>query len=222
MAERGLRVNATTVYRWVQVYAPEVNRRIRRHLRPTSGRWHLDETYIQVKGRRAYLYRAVDDQGQTVDFLLSAKRDMVAALRFFQRALQSPHNGVPRALVVDRAPSYPSALIQLQREGHLDSAVQLIMGRRPEQPDRAGSSGDQTPGPIWARIQDLRFSETNDRGIRSTGDDSKGTGGGGPREQVVHRSRIHGRDLRSGGMNGFNGRAPCRRELCNRTVFDRK
>ena len=129
MAERGLRVDATTVYRWVQAYAPEVNRRIRRHLRPTSDRWHVDETYIQVKGRWTYLYRAVDDQGQTVEFLLSAKRNMVAALRFFQRALLSPHNGVPRTLVVDRAPSYPSALVQLRREGHLDSAVQLITGR---------------------------------------------------------------------------------------------
>ena len=129
MAERGLRVDATTIYRWVQAYAPEMNRRIRRHLRPTSDRWHVDETYIEVKGRWTYLYRAVDDQGQTVDFLLSAKRDMMAALRFFQRALRSPHNGVPKALVVDRAPSYPSALIQLRREGHLGSAVQLITGR---------------------------------------------------------------------------------------------
>lgn len=122
-------MDATTIYRWVQAYAPEMNRRIRRHLRPTLDRWHVDETYIQEKGRWIYLYRAVDGQGQAVEFLLSAKRDTVAALRFFQRALRSPHNGVPRVLVVDRAPSYPSALIQLRREGHLSSAVQLITGR---------------------------------------------------------------------------------------------
>jgi transposase-like protein len=76
-----------TVWRWVQRYAPEVNRRLRSRLKPTNDSWRVDETYIRVKGKWVYLYRAVDSTGATIDFLLSAKRDAAASGRFLAKAL---------------------------------------------------------------------------------------------------------------------------------------
>ena len=77
--ERGLSVDHVTVWRWVQRYAPEIDRRVRPHLKPTNKSWRVDETYIRVKGKWAYLYRAVDSTGASIDFLLSARRDAAAA-----------------------------------------------------------------------------------------------------------------------------------------------
>ncbi|SDE57400.1 DDE domain-containing protein [Belnapia rosea] len=74
LADRGVEVAHTTVFRWVRTYAPEIEKRIRLHLRLSNGSWRVDETYIRVKARWMYLYRAVDSRGQTIDFLLSAKR----------------------------------------------------------------------------------------------------------------------------------------------------
>ncbi len=91
LADRGVDVDHTTVFRWIQAYAPELEKRIRPHLRRSDGSWRVDETYIRVKGRWMYLYRAVDSRGQTIDFLLSAKRDAAAAKRFFRKALGQPH-----------------------------------------------------------------------------------------------------------------------------------
>ncbi len=75
MLERGLTVDHTTVYRWVQAYVPQLDKRSRAHLKPTNDSWRVDETYIEVKGEWKYLYRAVDSQGNTLDFMLSAKPD---------------------------------------------------------------------------------------------------------------------------------------------------
>src|SRR3954462_8633108 len=80
--ERLITVDHTTLFRWIQAYAPELEKRIRPHLRTCNGSWRVDETYVKVKGRWTYLYRAVDSRGQTIDFLLSAKRDAAAAKRF--------------------------------------------------------------------------------------------------------------------------------------------
>src|SRR6478736_8574860 len=87
LAERGLRIDHVTVWRWVQRYAPEVNRRLSSRLKPTNDSWRVDETYVRVKGKWVYLYRAVDSDGATIDFLLSAKRDATAAERFLTKAL---------------------------------------------------------------------------------------------------------------------------------------
>ena len=86
MAERNLHVDHVTIWRWVQRYAPELNRRCRQELRTTNGSWRVDETYLRVAGKWTYLYGAVDSTGATIDFLLSARRDAAAAKRFLQKA----------------------------------------------------------------------------------------------------------------------------------------
>jgi transposase, IS6 family len=85
VAERGVEVDASCIWRWVQAYAPELNKRCRPHLKPTNKSYRIDETYINVKGEDKYLYRALDSTGQTIDFLLTAKRDTAAAKRFLRR-----------------------------------------------------------------------------------------------------------------------------------------
>ena len=77
----GPRRSHSTIFRWIQAYSAELEKRIRPHLRVSNGSWRVDETYVKVKGRWLYLYRAVDSRGQTIDFLLSAKRDAEAAKR---------------------------------------------------------------------------------------------------------------------------------------------
>ena len=119
MTERGLSVDHTTIWRWVQRYAPELNRRCRRELKPTNGSWRVDETYIRVAGHWSYLYRAVDSTGATIDFWFSAERDAAAAKRFFQRALKVPGRGRPRVVNVDGNPSYPKVITELKQERHL-------------------------------------------------------------------------------------------------------
>jgi len=111
LADRGVTVDHTTLYRWIQAYAPELDKRLRLrpHLRLTSGSWRVDETYVKVKGRWMYLYRAVDARRQTIDFLLSAKRDAAAARRFFRKALKQAHTVNPRTLTVHKNAAYPSA-----------------------------------------------------------------------------------------------------------------
>jgi len=96
LAERGLHADHVTVWRWVQRYGPEIQRRLRPRLRPTNDSWRVDETYIRVKGKWVYLYRAVDSTGATIDFLLSAKRDVAAAERLLAKALGGENHPAPR------------------------------------------------------------------------------------------------------------------------------
>src|SRR4051794_40647040 len=125
LAERGLFVDASCVWRWVQAYAPELNKRCRPHLKATNKSYRIDETYIKVKGEDKYLYRAVDSTGQTIEFLLTAKRDAAAAKRFFRKALSSSGNPVPRVINVDKNPAFPSAVEGLKAEGVLPRRVRL-------------------------------------------------------------------------------------------------
>ncbi len=85
MLERGLKVAHSTICRWVHTYSPEIEKRTRRYLKPTNDSWRVDETYIKVNGDWKYLYRAVDSEGNTLDFMLNAKRDKKAAKRFLLR-----------------------------------------------------------------------------------------------------------------------------------------
>jgi transposase-like protein len=125
LAERGVEVDPSCIWRWVQAYAPELNKRCRPHLKPTNKSYRTDETYIKVKGEDKYLYRAVDSTGQTIEFLLTAKRDAAGAKRFFRKALSSPGNGLPRVINVDKNPAYPAAVEALKQEGVLPRRVRL-------------------------------------------------------------------------------------------------
>jgi transposase, IS6 family len=119
LSDRGVMVDHTTLFRWVQAYAATLEQRARRHLRVCTGSWRVDETYIEVKGVWTYLYRAVDSLGQTIDFLLSARRDAAAAKRFFRKALAQPHTVNPRTITVDKNPAYPRAVAEMKRTGEL-------------------------------------------------------------------------------------------------------
>jgi transposase-like protein len=116
LAERGLHADHVTVWRWVQRYAPEMERRLRSRLRPTNDSWRVDETYIRVKGKWVYLYRAVDSTGATIDFLLSAKRDAAAAERFLAKALGGENHPAPRVINTDEHAGYPPAIVRLKAE----------------------------------------------------------------------------------------------------------
>jgi transposase, IS6 family len=125
MAERGLQVDHTTIYRWVQQYAPELERRCKPHLKQTNDSWRVDETYIKVKGEWLYLYRAVDSTGNTLEFLLRETRDTQEAKRFLARVLEASHTTTPRVINVDRNPAYPKAIEELKAEGQLPQGCQL-------------------------------------------------------------------------------------------------
>ncbi len=116
---RGLKADHTTVWRWVQRYAPELDRRLRHHLKPTNKSWRVDETYVRVQGRWCYLYRAIDSAGATIDFLLSALRDADAAKRLFRGALSNSSHPQPRVINTDLAPIYGSAISDIKKEGTL-------------------------------------------------------------------------------------------------------
>src|SRR5271165_1395268 len=114
LAERGLSVDHVTVWRWVQRYAPEIQRRLRPRLRPTNDSWRADETCMRVKGKWVYLYRAVDSTGTTIEFLLSAKRDAAAAERFLAKALGGENHPAPRVINTDEHAGYPPAIVRLK------------------------------------------------------------------------------------------------------------
>src|ERR1700720_4650666 len=100
MAERGISLAHTTIMRWIQSYVPEFEKRWSRFARPAGRSWRVDETYVKIRGRWTYLYRAVDKEGNTVDFLLRAKRDVAAAKAFFRRALQR-QSQLPHKITLD-------------------------------------------------------------------------------------------------------------------------
>ena len=119
MTERGVAVDHSTIYRWVQRFAPEMEKRLRwQWRRPQSRSWRVDETYIKVRGKWAYLYRAVDKLGNTIDFYLSATRNTKAAKRFLGKALRGLKEWEqPEVLNTDKAPAYAAAIAELKAEG---------------------------------------------------------------------------------------------------------
>src|SRR5258708_7523644 len=119
LLDRGVEVDHSTIFRWIQAYAAELEKRIRPHLRVSNGSWRVDETYVRVKGRWTYLYRAVDSRGQTIDFLLAAKRDTAAAKRFFRKALAQPHTVNPPTITVYKNPAYPKAVTEMKQNAEL-------------------------------------------------------------------------------------------------------
>ena len=123
MAERGITLTHTTILRWVQRYVPEFEKRWSRYARPVGDSWRVDETYLKVKGQWVYLYRAVDKAGRTVDFLLSRRRDVAAAKRFFFRATR--RHGVPRVITLDGYAASHRAVAKLKTSGILPGRVQV-------------------------------------------------------------------------------------------------
>ena len=114
MAERGLQGDHSTIARWVLAYAPELEKRVKPQLKPTNDSWKVDETSIKVKGEWLYQYRAVDSDGQTIEFFFSAKRDALAAQGFFEKALKAAHTVTPRVINVDKNAAYPKAVETLK------------------------------------------------------------------------------------------------------------
>lgn len=116
MRERGLSVHYSTIFRWVQRYAPEINKRMRPHLKLAGASYRLDETYVKVGKSWKYLYRALDKEGNTIEFMLSAKRDISAAKRFFKKVMRADHRRLPFSISVDKHASYPDAFAASQDE----------------------------------------------------------------------------------------------------------
>jgi putative transposase len=109
MAERGVSVDHTTIYRWTVRYAPLLLEQFNRRKRAVSRRWHVDETYIKVRGRWMYLYRAIDSHGDTVEFWFSERRDLLAAKRFLRKALK--RHGRPERIVIDGSQTNREAIL---------------------------------------------------------------------------------------------------------------
>ena len=119
VGERGLVIDHSTIYRWVQKYAPEIEKRLRWQWRgPRSTSWRVDETYIKVRGQWAYLYRAVDKHGSTIDFYLSSMRNTAVAKRFLGKTLSGLKDwDKPTVINTDRSPTYAAALAELKQKG---------------------------------------------------------------------------------------------------------
>lgn len=116
VAEQGVTVSHTTIYRWVQRFVPEFERRWNRYAKPVHPSWRMDETVISVRGGDCYLYRAVDKLGKTVDSLLSADRSVDAARAFFCRARATHHPRWPRTINLDGIAASHRALRLLRQE----------------------------------------------------------------------------------------------------------
>ncbi|MCX2829197.1 IS6 family transposase [Bacillus pseudomycoides] len=125
MEEHGLFIAHTTIMRWVHQYGPELDERLRCHLKPTNDSWRVDETYVKVKGQWMYLYRSVDSKGNTIDFYLSKTRDHKAAKRFFKKALRSFHVSKTRVITVDKNPAYPMVIEELKKEKKMPIGIQI-------------------------------------------------------------------------------------------------
>jgi transposase-like protein len=109
MAERGISVDHATVHRWVIPYSPELLERFNRRKRSVTRKWHLDETYIKVRGQWKYLYRAIDSNGDTVEFWFSERRNLSAAKRFLREALE--RHGRPERIVIDGSQTNREAIL---------------------------------------------------------------------------------------------------------------
>ncbi|MCZ6830248.1 MAG: IS6 family transposase [Gammaproteobacteria bacterium] len=114
MQERGYAVDHSTIHRWVVHYAPRIEKVFRKNKKHTGHHWRLDETYLKIRGEWRYLYRAIDKQGKTIDFLLTAKRDKKAAKRFLIKAIGS--NGKPSLINIDKSGANTAGIKQYNRE----------------------------------------------------------------------------------------------------------
>src|SRR5689334_20905574 len=169
MAERGLSVDHTSIWRWMQAYGPEVNRRLQGAVKPKSSTWHIDETFVRIAGKWMYLFRAVDAHSQTVDFYLSETRDREAAKLFLKRALANADNRPPHVFARDGLRSYPAAIRELQAEAHVRGRCQQRTRRycnnRIESDHRhvkrrlRAMQGPRTAATAWVMIQGIEAAQ---------------------------------------------------------------
>jgi putative transposase len=124
MHERGVLVDHSSINRWAVRFLPLLGKAFRQPKRPVGKSWRMDETYIKVKGAWKYLYRAVDKEGKTVDFLLTAKRDKAAAMRFFDQAMRD--NAVPEKVTMDKSGANKAAIDQIIDDKNILIAVRQV------------------------------------------------------------------------------------------------
>jgi transposase-like protein len=125
MEERGVRIDHTNIYRWVRKFTPQLEAKFRKgKKRPVGNSWRMDETYIKIKGQWKYLYRAVDKAGQTIDILLTARRDKKAALRFFKKAVRQ--HGLPDKVTIDKSGANTAAIKALKKETGQEIEIRQI------------------------------------------------------------------------------------------------
>jgi transposase-like protein len=201
LADRGVEVDHTTMHRWVQRFAPELEKRLRRHLRPCRGPWHVDETYVRVGGQWRYLYRAVDGTGQTIDFRLSAKRDKQAAKRFLRQALGRDNTRNPREIVTDRLKSYPGALREMSgmascgaSSGIAEAVGSITWSSRITAPHQA-------PDPAHAGLWGLLDGKAHPGQCREHGDAGQGLGACRAGERHAGAAGVCTPGLRSCGLS---------------------
>src|SRR5450830_568280 len=170
MQERGVFVDHVRVHRWAIKVLPVLAAVFCRRKRPMGRSWRMDETYIKVSGQWKYLYRAVDRAGDAVDFLLTAKRDLAAARRFLERAINL--HDVPEKITIDKSGANTAAHLERQGRrlrGYPDASKQI-----PQQHRRAGPPGHQTNHPTDARVQVVLERANYHRRDRNHAHDSQG------------------------------------------------
>ena len=124
MEERGVEVDHSTINQWVIRYSPQLEEVFYRRKRPVWVSWRIDETYMKVKGEWRYLYRAVDKQGQTIDFLLTEHRDKEAALRFLKKAIR--RNGLPEKITIDGSEANEAAIKSYNAEHGTNISIRQV------------------------------------------------------------------------------------------------
>jgi transposase-like protein len=124
MRECGLKDDASRIFRWVQRYAPQLEKRVRWHQGYRSGSWRVDETYVRVGARRKYLFRAIDKHGRLIDFMLLDRRNTRAAYQCLGKAVKTMRSCHPCSITTDELGSYPKAIRRLQREGRVSADMQ--------------------------------------------------------------------------------------------------
>ncbi|WP_211256295.1 IS6 family transposase [Edaphobacter aggregans] len=156
MVERGLHIAHTTIMRWVQRYVPEFEKCWNRYARKSGRSWRVDETYLKVRGRWVYLYRAVDRDGNTFDFRLRPKQDGAAAKDFFRKAFRTQLRA-PVNITLDGYAASQRAVLEISNQEEVWKRTKLRSSKIPEQSDRSGSSRYQVPKQAHTRLQELRL-----------------------------------------------------------------
>jgi len=123
MMIRGAEIDHSTLQRWVKRFVSLIDKRVRQRKKPVGGSWRMDETYIKLKGKWIYLYRAVDKEGNTIDFLLRAKRDAIAAKAFFRKAFKE--NGRPDKVTIDKSGSNTASLESFNKDAEDDDKIEV-------------------------------------------------------------------------------------------------